>query len=199
MARRPYSLVFEVVLPRRVLRQPSPFIQPGGDCVACCVGALTDLSVIEVYTRFGMENLSGHPQVRDVLYQADRDGLLDRATFSMPVWPAAIPDWYASYGLASHWMATEWFDYLRTHLEAGMYGLAFVDMSKRSGPPDHAVLIVGARVRVQTDPTDGGRSFIPELLVSCSSLSTPDEEWVKPALFLRERGGYNLMFARPLK
>jgi hypothetical protein len=38
-----------VILPRRVKPQPVPGIVEGGDCGACVLGGLFDLSVEEVY------------------------------------------------------------------------------------------------------------------------------------------------------
>jgi hypothetical protein len=38
-----------------------------------------------------------------------------------------------------------------------------------------------------------------EVLVSCSSTKTPAEEWVEADVFLKERGGFNVLLARPCK
>lgn len=118
-----------------------------------------------------------------------------------PMWPRSIYAGHATFGFPGHLMGMEWFAYVRMALEAGYYAAAWVDHT-RSGPlgdgSDHVVLICGARERVERHPTVEGASTIhQEVLVSCSSRTTPDEEWVKRVDMLRDRGGFNVVLVRP--
>jgi hypothetical protein len=61
--------------------------------------------------------------------------------------------------------------------------------------PDHWVLICGARLRGPGDDRPG--RVYQEVLVSDSARSTAGESWVDAHDLLRDRGGFNLLLARP--
>jgi hypothetical protein len=202
----------EVVLPKRVIQQPVPNVQPGGDCGACVIAGLTGLAVPEVYERFECwkryfgetmeqalarrEPTLGWHEMVSLLHQglAHDAGFFDRTITDVAFWPCEI-EMIMQYGRPSVNMALEWFAYLRMGLDAGYYAIANVDHGKKGGPADHWILIAGAR---EVWPEESG-VIHQQLLVSCSSRSTPDEEWVNAHDFLKERGGFNLLFARPIK
>lgn len=203
----------EVILPRRVVPQPAPQLYPGGDCGACVLGGLLGITVAEVYERFqrdGKVEAFSWSETRSALIKAQWQGLLDRVIDTVPIWPIRV-DAHLIWGLPAWSMGQQWFSYVRMALDAGYYVTAAVDLDK-AGPitekagkrlvtePDHYVMIVGAREReepIELDSGTKGARILQEVLVSCSSTKTPDEEWVEARGFLRERGGYNVLMARP--
>lgn len=186
-----------VVLPRRVIPQPTPNLYPIGDCGACVLGGLFGLTVPEVYARFrGKVESFSWWEMHKALYQADSEGLADRIVTATPDWPQTTHPATRAWGTPSTMVNLEWFSYIRMAIDAGYYALANVD-STRSGiggsGPNHWVLLCGTRV---VRPEECG-VIRQEVLVSCSSRSTPDEEWVWGLEFLRDRGGFNVLLARP--
>jgi hypothetical protein len=188
-----------VVLPRRVLRQPSPPLNPGGDCGPCCLGGLVGLSVPAVYAELADDKVTGmsYAAMRQALWKAHGAGLLDRLIDDHPLWIAGRYEAHLTWGVPSWTQNLAWFHYVRMALEAGYYALAQVVHSRGGAAyaPDHWIMLVGARE--QRREFEGGASFEHEVLVSCSSTSTPDEEWVLERDFLRNRGGFNVFLARP--
>lgn len=193
----------EIVLPRRVVPQPQPFITKGGDCGACVLGGLLGLTVGEVYDRTRPEDRSFcRPIFESLLMIAKIEGLLDRLILDVPIWFQRKAT--MSFGLQGHMAFTEWFSYVRMAIEAGYYGICEVSFDQEGPqgkyPPetDHVVLICGVReVQIPLETMKGCSRTDCEILVSCSARSSPDEEWVEVQSFLSNRGGYNIMLARP--
>jgi hypothetical protein len=193
---------YEKVLPRRVICQPVPFVQQGGDCGACVRGGLLGVGTVnEVYEQYmdGKAASFHWASMRDALYRAESRGLIDRMISDVPVWPWRIHEPFCEWGFHAGFMSLAWFRYVTMAIDAGYYGLALVDINKKGpfgGGTDHWVMICGARMRRRE--VEGGACFDDEILVSCSSTRTPDEEWVDAGKFLIERGGFNLLLARPI-
>jgi len=186
----------EVVLPRRVREQPTPNLNPGGDCGPCCLAGVLGWTVPEVYERLrkGQVGTIGYADMQTVLH---RDDLFDRKLTEAPLcWETY--EIQRAFGQQAHHQGMAWFSYVRMAVDAGYYGIANVDHA-RGGPlgrgPDHWVLVCGARLR---GPGEGksGRVY-QEVLVSDSARSTAGESWVDADDFLRERGGFNLLLCRP--
>lgn len=201
-----------VVLPRRVAPQPTPEIVGGGDCGACVLAGLLGTSIENVYASLQETPTSGkgpvpfgHRTMPEALRRAYYDTkCVDRYIDSMPSWPAHEPlrDW----GNPSWMQSGDWWKYVHMALEAGYYALTTVD-SKKGGPlgggTDHWVMLCGARLNwtpfeyesegVKRSSSRGAY----EVLVSCSSRKTPDEEWVEAGAFLKERGGFFLFLVKP--
>ncbi len=191
----------EVVLPRRVVRQPKPHVNPGGDCGACVLAGLLGTEVGDVYERFRggkCESFHWHA-MRTALWEARSAGLVDRIVTDVPMWPANVPDMAAAWGWHSGYQSLAWASYVEMAVDAGYYGIAMVDVHKKGahgGGTNHWVMLCGSRER--TEPmSDGAAEIKNEVLVSCSSSTTPDEEWVGVQDFLRERGGFNVLLVRP--
>lgn len=191
----------QVVLLRRALKQPQPHISPGGDCAACVVGGLLDMTVQEIYSTFqgGDAEAPSRPETVKTLHHARMEGFLDRLITDTPVW--STPDYYMAFGPAAYLHNLEWFAYVRMAMDGGYYGVANVNFDQTGNggkcPPttDHLVLLCGARtVRI---PQNKGARLEDQVLVSCSAKSSPDEEWVEVRDFLLNRGGYNTLWARP--
>lgn len=172
---------YEVVLPLRVVPQPQPHLNPGGDCSACVLAGLLGVGVEEVYVKFGdgaPKGLTYYCRMR-ILERAQSAGLVDRLVFAVPLWPSAM-DGFLPFGHSGHLAAREWFNYVRMAVDAGYYGVASVQFEKTGAgfvaPPEtnHAVLLCGVRERVV--PTEYGHRVDSEVLVSCSSKSSPDLE-----------------------
>lgn len=187
-----------VVLPRRVVPQPTPNIHPGGDCGWCCLAGVMQITVQEAYDRFEHDPREGIGwyEMRQMLLKGEHAGWFDRVITDVPVWPDAMPPAKWAYGMSVS--PLEWFNYVRMALDAGYYGFASVDSQKKREEPDHFVLIVGARERYVPHKTmKMAKTVELELLISCSSRATPDEEWVSVHNLLDQRGGYNIQLARP--
>jgi hypothetical protein len=167
------------------------------------LGGLFGLTVPEVYERLceGKQKAISQGPMRSALYEAKSLGLADRIVPTPARWPRAAEGYFDDFGGLASRHCLEWWAYLRMAFDAGYYAIAEVD-SERKGPvaqPDHWVLIVGVRERWVPRPADrgGGADIENEVLVSCSSRKTPDEEWVGAGDFLLRRGGYNALLARP--
>lgn len=189
----------EVVLPRRVIPQPTPLVVPAGDCGACVLGGVFGLSVEETYAKLhdGKRETFDHNHMYSALHQAKYLGLVDRIITEAPMWPPPHES-MRTFGSPSWTQALAWFAYLRMGMDAGYYAFARVNHAKQ-GPwqsPDHWVLLVG--VREVFPPGDEGGVIHQQVLVSCSSRATPDEEWVNVRDFLEHRGGFDLFLARPV-
>lgn len=188
----------EVVLPRRVVPQPMPFIKDGGDCGACVLAGLLELTVPAIYERHKGVSSINRPEVSDILWRAKSEGLVDHFVDRVPYW-RCLPPYLQPFGDTAWAASLEWFDYVSIAMQAGYYAVAFVAYNK-SGPlgdgADHVVLLCGARRREES-LSAGAKLIKSEILVSCSARSSPDEEWVDVRQFLRDRGGYNVVLVRP--
>jgi hypothetical protein len=197
-------VTYEVVLPLRVVPQPQPSLNPGGDCSACVIAGILGLRVEDVYEDLGRGAPRGLTYYcrRELLERAKSRGLIDRLVLAVPLWPNSM-DGYLAFGHQGHLFCTEWFDYMRMALDAGYYGIASVQFEKTGAgtamPPEtnHAVLICGVRER-RVPLSQGACRTDNEVLVSCSSKSSPDLEWVEVQEFLAQRGGYNVQLVRPV-
>lgn len=192
-----------VVLPRRVVPQPTPELNVGGDCGACVLAGLTDLSVADVYAKLredgkviSFSQYTMASAIRAGRYAKPR--LFSRIIEDAPSW--RVHEILRQFGDAGWMQSMPWFQYLTMAFESGYYAIACVRHDKTgpmSGGTDHWVLLVGSRVRWELNEDGTGRGSY-EVLVSCSSRSTPDEEWVEAGQFLKERGGFNCLLARPV-
>lgn len=200
---------WETVLPRRVQRQPLPFLHPGGDCGACCLAGILDVPVPQAYDLAFHDpadrvSVGSGPGMRAALDRLEREGLLDRVQTDVPYWHE--PDSFAWFGACGWQSSDAWFRYIRMALDAGYYAIAPVTHG-HDGPVadvDHVVLIVGARFRWMPNPhVPGGGSMVgaEEILVSDSSTTPPSvpELWIAAREFLMRWGGYSVYLARPAR
>ncbi len=183
----------ETVLPRRAVPQPHPHVVKNGDCGACVLGGALGLPVEEVYDRLksGRECINRGEMAR-MLRVACHEGIADRMIEAPAEWPS-YQHFGQPFGRLAYLQSLDWFNYVRMAIDAGYYGLAEVNLSY-SVPheTDHWVLICGAR----TEGGVVGKKLTGEVLVSCSARN-PSGEWVEAREFLKERGGFNLLFVRP--
>ncbi len=190
----------EIVLPRRVVQQPTPHLNPGGDCGACVLGGLFGIEVGDAYKLADRDKIApiSHSKMRSALWESSSRGLADRIVVEPARWPNPGEGYFDDFGHLAGRNAIEWWTYLRLACDAGYYGIAEVDSNKGGpygGGTDHWVLLCGIR---RTCPPDSQSGAIhQDVLVSCSSTKTPDEEWVDAGDFLRHRGGFNMLLARP--
>lgn len=201
-----------VELPRRVIQQPTPDIFSGGDCGACVLGGLLEMSLADVYAKLQKEQSDGkvrsfeHYSMIEALRRAKYDlQRVDKYIEEMPQW-TPVSESFRAFGNPSWMNSGAWWKYLTMALEAGYYAITTV-VSSRKGPlaggTDHWVMLCGTRVHYMPHEyeNDGVKnksevgSF--EVLVSCSSRKTPAEEWVECGDFLRERGGFFLFLVKP--
>lgn len=194
--------VMQVVLPRRVVPQPTPNLYPGGDCGPCVLAGVLGKTVQEVYDQFssGKYKSFHFSEMCGALHSAEAYGMIDRVVTDIPIWPwAGSAEAFCAWGIPSTLQNLAWFAYVTMAMDAGYYCLAMVDTKKGGAHGEgtnHWVLLVGVReLRIPIDERSARIST--EVLVSCSSRTTPDEEWVEASTFLKERGGFNLILARP--
>jgi hypothetical protein len=189
----------EVVLPLRVVPQPTPSVNANGDCGACVLAGLLRITPAEVYPLCEIDPVTvnlGYERMRRALLDGRYRGDFDRLVTECPEWPQDIQS-MRTYGNSSRCQAMEWFGYVRLGFDAGYYAIANVDHSRQGDAPNHWALLVGAR-EVWPDGDKGG-AIHQQVLVSCSARSTPDEEWVEVRDFLQQRGGFNVYLVRPTK
>lgn len=186
----------ETILPRRVHPQPTPNLVPGGDCGACVLAGALGMTPERVYDELVEKRTCiGHGEMCRLLRVAISRGLADRIIEEPAEWPGSWSQ--RSFGRPAHLEHLPWISYVRMAIDAGYYGLAEVDFARGGGgtrvQTDHWVLIRG--VRSEGHPV--GKVMTGEVLVSCSARSTGGvDEWVEAVDFLKNRGGYNLLFVR---
>lgn len=192
----------EIILPKRVVPQPQPHLNLGGDCGACVLGGLLGWEPYRIYSDLcdGKIGPINYHKMHECLRVLHGRGLLSRVLVDSPVWLQSWMSMAAAWGPHSTIQSYNWFQYLQLGIDAGHYGIANVDTTRSGayGPgTNHWVLLCGVR-HVRTQSPDGKFATIDhEILVSCSSSSTPDEEWVEVNDFLKDRGGFNVMLAKP--
>jgi hypothetical protein len=193
-----------LTLPRRVLHQPTPDVHPGGDCGACVIGGLVDLTVPEVYEKLQQRTTAAWSRpssfsrkgIVNALEIARQDGRVQHVIDDCPRWHPKWDEW-GEWGDPGWIQAGPWYNYIRLGLMAGYYAVANVRWDKGgplAGGTDHWVLLCGARTHWRG--FEGSCAGDSQVLVSCSSRSTPDEEWVEILDFLRQRGGFNVVLVR---
>jgi hypothetical protein len=134
------------------------------------------------------------PGMQRALSEAASQDLVDRVINDVPSWPA-YPG-HMVHGSPGWLTSTAWFRYVAMALDAGYYGL-LGESSDGAGPlkeTDHWVLLVGARATWKPAAVAGARSLCTEILTSCSRRG---ENWFEAAEYLKRRGGFNVLLARP--
>lgn len=185
----------EIALPRRAIPQPKPHVVALGDCGACVLGGALGIAVEAVYDDVQGERQTIEDMPR-LLRVAARKGLADRFIADPAEWHSASSRCMRSFGHPADYESLPWFNYVRMAIDAGYYGLARIDFSRgggrQRGGTDHWVLICGAC----TKGVVSGEVLTGEVLVSCSARN-PGGEWIEARTFLRDCGGYDLLFVRP--
>jgi len=192
-----------IELPRRVVHQPTPGLHQGGDCGACVLAGLMGISIEEVYDKLHPKkkpySFSHYDMIEGLREAKYGQKKILRYIERAPSWPSI--ELMRQFGDTAWMQSLEWNQYITMAFEAGYYAIASVRHDKTgpfSGGTDHWVLLCGTRTRWEEDTKFGGRTGHREILVSCSSRSTPDEEWVEVGEFLKQRGGFNALLAKPV-
>ena len=191
--------IVEVILSRRAVAYDHPPL-PHEESGACVLAGLLLTTPRQIYAQYleGPARPLFWPDVARVLQQAQEDGQLDRVISTVPQWPVPPESMY--YGALGWQQAEAWYAYLRLACDAGYYGLANVSLTGR-GPgrgPGGWVLLCG--VRESTPPERNyRRRQVPDRQVLVSSPGGSAEGvWEDVTSFLRRRGGFNSLLARPL-
>lgn len=166
--------VKSIILPRTVRKQPIPHISQGGDCGACVVAGMLDISVSEAYDFHQTGEYSSGDKIpktsawnqrsmRNTLELLTNDlgcsgrllpTLLEHVVVEVPIFPFNIMRKHElAFGLNGHSQFWAWTSYLRAMLHGGFYGLATVfnngfktaEDFKLYGETNHWVLIRGWR------------------------------------------------------
>lgn len=191
-----------VILPRRVVRQPKPNLNPGGDCGACVLAGVLQLEGPQgVYDQFmdGKPQSLGWHEQADLLGKLYWNGVLDRVITDVPHWPNEAPPFLQAFGISAVQQSMAWFRYMRMAFDAGYYGVLPWDYSG-SGPlghgTDHVVLACG--VREESVALDNGVGRIEQqILISCSA-AHPEGKWYSKLDILKRHGGFNAILVRPV-
>lgn len=191
-----------VELPGRVLKQPTPELNPGGDCGACVLAGLLGISIEEVYAKLhpkGKPYAFSHPDMASALRSAQYDlKLVDRYITRTPMWP--VWDAMRAWGDAAWSQSMDWREWITMAFDAGYYGIAEVRHTHEpmKFTTDHWVLYCGTRTK--WDGPFGARGTGKfELLVSDSGRTKPHEQWFEIGEHLVQRGGFAAMLVRPTK
>ena len=203
------------VLPRRVIQQPEPLINPGGDCGVCVAGGVivgqTNPGKVAVEDAYGMRDGDEGPRsisrykMIEILNEGRHQGMVEDYIEDIPMW---APDpWHAEW--LTRWdMANKWFRYYKMAIRAGYYGMAQVNSDGKgvNHGTDHWVLICGFRERHvlnhrlrnnESETLRKSRIVKMEILISNSSRAAKDERWIEAHEFLRRFGGYNALLVLP--
>lgn len=199
----------KVILPRRSLPQPSPAVYPGGDCGACVIAGVLGISIEKAYALQDRdERPEGHKdeprpfswtRMGHALHCWGHDKLTDGVLDQTPIWPWEAWRNNMPWGLVSWQQNMAWWNYVRMGLLGGFYGVVQMDLDGRGPGSDHNhwQLICGARLNFVPDPKkDGTGRYDQDILISCSARH-PEGKWYDSRLFLRERGGFNVIMVRP--
>lgn len=191
---------FEVILPRSALPQPKPNIVLHGDCGACVLGGLANITHMVAYlTAHAVPCAFSFDDMAQALASLQDERLLDRVVEDSPCWIQPLHQAHCGFGFTSLSQAPMWYDYVRLALDAGYYGLCTISYDPVATKPsdtyfstNHWVLIKGCRFRWV--PMDLGRRGVEEILVSCSNKG---DYWIAVREFARLHGGMNILLARP--
>ena len=192
---------FELILPRRSPKNPTPCISPGGDCGACVLSGLIGIPVKDIYriirendnvSPFGLSDMHGA-----VWYLKSANKIQQMIT-DYPIW---IEHFFRfPFGLQSQMMSLPWFNYIRMALEAGYYPICEVNMKGKVlevHETDHWVLICGIRTKLGKK-RGVGQCIDNEVLISDSARTMPDERWIEINDFLMNFGGFQNILIKPL-
>src|SRR5689334_6626626 len=112
-----------MVLPRRVRPQPTPNLNPGGDCGPCVLAGILGWEVPEIYARLrgGRVETIGYADMSTLLLSArDAAGeyLFDRTVVDPPLcWETY--ETQRAFGQPAHLQGSAWFAYVRMAIDAG--------------------------------------------------------------------------------
>jgi hypothetical protein len=163
---------------------PHAGINPIGDCGACCLGALSNKSIREIYDIYGHEQLSYH----GIITTIQRLGLEYENFLPNYYMITNQVDWFP-FGMPAYQNWMSWFQLSLGRTNRNMVGIAHVNLNGKANLDpyvDHYVLI---QVK---DMGDGAVNKIVE--VRCPTkgdfeLPTKD--------FLLKYGGYNTIWITP--
>ena len=205
----------EVILGSRVIKQPLPMINDGGDCGACIIGGLLNYlkgsdsdkvqSVYDIYFEQQAKSIT-YPGMITALYRAQAHGHIREILSDVPTWYSYSGT--AQWGSPGWSMHLEWFMYMKMAIRAGYYGLAMVTSEGQGfeSEIDHWVLICGFREREVPNPNTKNskdpvlrksKIITQEILISNSSSKAEDEYWIDAREFLKQFGGYNTILVLP--
>ena len=205
--KKAHKITFEKILPLRVMEQIRPTINPKGDCGICVLGGLqgvaktsrTEFQIMyKNYSQRDYRNAKkalNYPNMIDALWTAKSNDWISDFNPNVPIWPQYSADMV--WGVPSSSMGLEWFHYIKIAIQAGYYGITFINAFGR-GPnvnPNHWVMICG--VREVEIPVNGSSKLEQEVLISNSSEVLKPEFWENTWAFLTSFGGYNTILVKP--
>ena len=113
------------------MKQPSPSIVDGGDCGACVLAGVFNLTVEEAYDDLlGKRDAVSYQEMHGAIYESHHRKLCTDFVDEVPLWINAVSNSRLNVGAPSWMMSLQWFDYIKMAIQAGYYGVASVDFDK---------------------------------------------------------------------
>ena len=158
-----------------------------GDCGPCCLGAILELTVNDVY-----DNILGY--VDGMTYDRMVKALWRKGVYFENYIPSDAvcdnnPEWF-TFGRPSWRNFIRWFDLTKQRLNYGLVGIAQVNMrgnAHNDDFTDHWVIIYGYKQKSEN-------AVDKVVLISCP---TRGEFEIDAKTFLRQYGGYNTIWVQP--
>ncbi len=189
------------------MKNPRPTLWHEGDCGPCVIAGLIDwypgnkvdpsVVVRAIYERAHSKELPiralSAQAMRRVLNRLYTERQIDYLEPYPPSWSHRSFDLHGVWGATGWDHEPEWSNWIHLAMLAGCYAICAVNIDKE-GPPNpanHWVMLCGYR-RVAKHGV-----WWNEVLMSCSSSSSPVEQWVPSIDFLKQYGGFNCILVRP--
>lgn len=219
-----YQVIKEVSLPHRPPKNPVPSLNMGGDCGACVIAGILNISIQEAYELHCSGEYSGgnpipkissfnfHSMIRTLECLTDDLGIkpnpiLEHCVTDIPMWLVNQHHEISgvSFGVSGAMQYTPWCNMIRAMLTGGYYGICQVfnrghtELNSLYGTTNHWVMIVGWRYVYIKHSDDISGHYEQEVLIGNSANTCPQEEWLPVDKFLKNWGGFGVLWAKPIQ
>jgi hypothetical protein len=166
-------------------------INPSGDCGPCCLAGVTGVSVDQIYKDFGRIDGMTYDCMYQMSWRYAVNGLLRCVSNDLPSLDSSAenPRWM-TFGRPSWFNEYGWISNVSAKIIGGWIGIAMVNLWGKALEEEHAnhwVLVVGC---------NNSESFKDRTVdISCP---TRGEFTIQSKDFLKNYGGYNVIWVKPL-
>lgn len=219
----------ELSLPRRPPKNPIPSLSEGGDCGACVLAGILNISIQEAYDLHCSGDYYGGtpiPKVSSFNFRSmtrtlesltddigfrDTDTPLEHCVVDIPMWTIAQHHEVCgmSFGVSGAMQYSPWCNMVRSMIIGGYYGICQVFdgghkvLNNLYGTTNHWIMIAGWRyvyIKHTNHEVEGTATghYEQEILIGNSSNANPQEEWLPADDFLKNWGGFGVLWAKPL-
>lgn len=173
---------------------PQQGINVSGDCGPCCISGITGIPVLDIYNKYvGRIDGLTYFDVYNLCLKLVDDGIIEQVDNKLPDLPEYLedPEWN-TFGRPSWMNMHNWLNNVSFKVATGWIGIAMVNMRgfalEEAMHANHFVLIIGCQ---------NGESYSDKIVkISCPTLGY----YEKPAKdFLKNYGGYNTIWVKPIK